>query len=220
MDLNEILHLIIHPRGESLKHFIEFYHLGTWLYAVLFLVIFCETGLVVTPFLPGDSLLFAVGVLASLGVISLPLVLILLIVAAVSGDALNYYLGYRAGPKIFTSETSRLFNKKYLLRAQEFYEKYGGKAIVLARFVPIVRTFAPFVAGIGKMEYRRFALYNVLGGVVWVTLCTVAGYLLASVQFVEDNLHLVTVAIVLISVIPIALEYLLARRRKALQTVK
>ena len=145
-------------------------------YIVLFLIIFAETGLVVTPFLPGDSLLFALGALAASAAtpLSLPLLLVLLIVAAVLGDAVNYAIGYRLGPKVFKYESSWLLNKKHLLKAQEFYEKYGSKTIILARFVPIVRTFAPFVAGIGKMNYSRFGFFNVLGGVAWVTICILA----------------------------------------------
>src|SRR5262249_26965695 len=141
--------------------------LGGWLYSVLFLIIFCETGLVVTPFLPGDSLLFAIGALAAIegSPLQIPLILVLLSLAGVSGDAVNYAIGYRVGPRVFTSETSRLLNKRHLLRTQAFYEKYGGKTIILARFMPVVRTFAPFVAGIGKMRYARFALFNVIGGV-------------------------------------------------------
>jgi membrane-associated protein len=191
--------------------------LGLWFYALLFLVIFCETGLVVTPFLPGDSLLFAVGALAAAqgSALSMPLLLVLLIVAAVVGDAVNYAIGYRVGPKVFKYEKSRLFNRKHLLRAQEFYEKYGNKTIILARFVPIVRTFAPFVAGIGKMQYRRFFLYNVVGAVAWVALCLFSGFLFGQVRWVKENFELVAVAIVVISVLPMVVEYVLARRRQA-----
>src|SRR5207249_1926095 len=148
-----------------------------WIYPILFAVIFAETGLVVTPFLPGDSLLFFLGALAARAdsALSLPLLFVLLLVAAVVGDAVNYSIGYRVGPAVFRYEGSWFFNKKHLLRAQAFYEKYGGKTIILARFIPIVRTFAPFVAGVGKMEYRRFAFYNVIGAVLWVGLCIVAG---------------------------------------------
>src|ERR1700724_1076894 len=144
--------------------------LGPWLYLCLFVIVFCETGLVVTPFLPGDSLLFAVGALAATegSPLRMPVLIVLLIAAAITGDAVNYLIGFHVGPKVFRSEHSRLFNKKHLLRTQHFYEKYGGKTIILARFIPIIRTFAPFVAGIGKMEYRRFGLYNILGGIVWV----------------------------------------------------
>jgi membrane-associated protein len=191
--------------------------MGPWFYGLLFVVIFCETGLVVTPFLPGDSLLFAVGALASAAGsgLSMPALLVLLIAAAVLGDAVNYAIGYRLGPKVFKYEQSRLFNKKHLLRAQEFYEKYGNKTIILARFVPIVRTFAPFVAGIGKMQYRRFFLYNVVGAVAWVAICLFSGFFFGRIPWVKENFEAVAVAIVLISVLPMAVEYVLARRRAA-----
>jgi membrane-associated protein len=187
-----------------------------WFYGLLFVVIFCETGLVVTPFLPGDSLLFAVGALAAAqgSALSMPGLLVLLIAAAVIGDAVNYGIGYRLGPKVFKYEKSRLFNKKHLLRAQEFYEKYGNKTIILARFVPIVRTFAPFVAGIGKMEYRRFLVYNVVGAVAWVAVCLFSGFFFGQIPWVHDNFEAVAVAIVIISVLPMAVEYVLARRRQ------
>lgn len=189
--------------------------LGPWLYLILFGIIFCETGLVVTPVLPGDSLLFAVGALAALpdSALRLPLLLGLLTVAAVAGDAVNYGLGYWVGPAVFRSERSRLFNKKHLVRTQAFYDRYGGKTIVLARFIPIIRTFAPFVAGIGKMQYRRFAVYNVFGGVVWVSAFLAGGYWLGNTEAVKRNFHLVIVAIVVISVLPAVIEFLLARRR-------
>ena len=187
--------------------------LGGWLYAVLFAVIFCETGLVVTPFLPGDSLLFAVGALASKpgSPIDLPLIAILLCAAAVLGDAVNYSIGYKLGPMVF-SRDSKLLNRNHLLRAQEFYEKYGGKTIVLARFVPIVRTFAPFVAGIGKMRYPRFAMYNIAGGVGWVLSFLLAGYFFAELPIVKDRFHYVILAIIAISLVPIAFEWWRARR--------
>lgn len=190
--------------------------LGVWLYVVLFAIIFCETGLVVTPFLPGDSLLFAVGALAASpgSPLSLPWLLVLLIVAAVSGDAVNYALGYYVGPKVFKHESSWLFNRKHLLRAQEFYEKYGSKTIILARFVPIVRTFAPFVAGIGKMQYRKFALYNVVGGVAWVVICLGSGWLFGNIEWVKKNFEVVILAIIFISVLPMAYELCLSWRRK------
>jgi membrane-associated protein len=210
---------------ETIREFSEFFrHLdvhfqGPWLYLVVWLIIFCETGLVVTPILPGDSLLFAMGALAAKEVspLSLPLLMILLMAAAILGDAVNYVIGYRAGPRVFKSEHSGFFNRKHLLRTQEFYEKYGAKTIVLARFVPIVRTFAPFVAGIGKMQYRKFGLYNVLGGVAWVALCLVAGYLFGNVPFVSEHFELVLVAIILISVMPMAVEFMIGRRKRALQ---
>ena len=188
--------------------------LGGWLYGVLFLIIFCETGLVVTPFLPGDSLLFAIGALAAIegSPLQIPLILVLLSLAAVGGDAVNYAIGYRVGPRVFTSETSRLLNKRHLARTQAFYEKYGGKTIILARFMPVVRTFAPFVAGIGKMRYARFALFNVIGGVAWVVAFTLAGYLFGNVPVVKRNFHFVIVAIIILSVLPPIIEYLRTRR--------
>jgi membrane-associated protein len=189
--------------------------LGPWLYVVLFVVIFCETGLVVTPFLPGDSLLFAVGAVAANTHLSLPLALVLLGLAAVLGDAVNYYIGFRLGPKVFRSEKSWLFNKKHLLRTQQFYETYGGKTILLARFIPIIRTFAPFVAGIGKMSYPRFALFNVTGGVAWVLLCVLSGFFFGNLDPVKKNFEAVLVVIVLISVMPMVIEFFLARRRAA-----
>ena len=191
--------------------------LGPWLYILLFAIIFAETGLVVTPFLPGDSLLFAIGALAAIdgSPIHVGFAIVLLSIAAVLGDAVNYGIGYRVGPKVFTSETSRLLNKEHLVRTQRFYEKYGGKTIILARFMPIVRTFAPFVAGIGKMTYGHFAAYNVVGGVVWVTAFTLAGYFFGNVPVVKRNFHFVIVAIIVISVMPPIIEFLRARRGPA-----
>ncbi|MDX2169468.1 MAG: DedA family protein [Deltaproteobacteria bacterium] len=191
--------------------------LGPWLYVLLFAIIFAETGLVVTPFLPGDSLLFAVGALAAME--GSPLhpgnIAVLLCIAAVLGDALNYAIGARIGPRVFTSETSRLLNKEHLVRTQHFYEKYGGKTIIIARFMPIVRTFAPFVAGIGQMRYARFAAYNVVGGIVWVCAFIFAGYFFGNVPVVKRNFHLVILAIIVISVLPPVIEFLRARREHA-----
>ncbi len=185
------------------------------LYALLFAIIFCETGLVVTPFLPGDSLLFAVGALIATGKIplSLAVVLPLLFVAGVVGDALNYAIGRKVGPAVFNRESSWLFDKKNLVRAQAFYERYGGKAIVLARFVPIVRTFAPFVAGIGKMQYRRFAMFNVVGAGLWIVLLTLAGHTFGELPFVKRHFELIVIGIVLLSVLPAAVEVLRERAR-------
>ena len=184
-------------------------------YAVLFLIVFAETGLVVTPFLPGDSLLFLTGAIAAgMASVSIPLLLVLLIAAAVLGDAVNYSIGYRLGPAVFKYEQSWFFNKRHLLRAQEFYEKYGSKTIILARFVPIVRTFAPFVAGIGKMHYRRFAVYNIVGGVAWVAICLSAGYYFGQMEWVKKHFELVIVAIIVISVLPMVVEFALEWRRK------
>ena len=186
----------------------------TNIYVVLFLIIFCETGLVVTPFLPGDSLLFAIGAIGARHEIqlNLPVLTALLIIAAVLGDAVNYWIGYKLGPAVFTKETGRLLNKKHLLKAQEFYEKYGGKTIILARFVPVIRTFAPFVAGIGKMNYFRFAMYNVIGGVAWVLICVIAGYFFGQFEFVKKHFEAVIIMIILISVMPMAWEFWQARR--------
>jgi len=191
--------------------------MGGWLPALLFLIVFCETGLVVTPFLPGDSLLFAVGALAAIdgSPIDLPLVLVMLTIAAIGGDAVNYAVGYRIGPRVFTSETSRLLNKRHLLRTQAFYAKYGGKTIILARFMPVVRTFAPFVAGIGMMRYSRFALFNIVGAVAWVFSFLLAGYFFGNVPVVKRNFHVVIVAIIVISFMPPIIEYLRSRREAA-----
>ena len=182
---------------------------GGWFYGLIFGVVFCETGLVVTPFLPGDSLLFAVGALAGTQSehISIVTLVPLLIVAAILGDAVNYSIGNYLGPKVFRNDTGLLLNKSHLLRAQAFYQRHGGKAIFLARFLPILRTFAPFVAGIGKMEYRRFCFYNAMGGVVWVTLFLVAGYLFGNVEVVKKNFSLVLLVIILLSVVPIVYEW-------------
>ena len=195
--------------------------LGPWLYLILFAILFCETGLVVTPFLPGDSLLFAVGALAASAdsSLSVPLLAVLLIGAAVAGDAVNYWIGYLIGPKVFQREDSWLMNKRHLMRAHQFYERHGGKTIVLARFMPIVRTFAPFVAGVGQMQYRRFWLFNFTGGVAWVLLFLLGGFFFGTTPFVQQNFHLVIVAIVIISVLPIGIEWLNARRKRARQEV-
>ena len=188
--------------------------LGSWLYVVLFAIVFCETGLVVTPFLPGDSLLFAVGALASLpdSELSLWFVAVLMIVAAVLGDAVNYAVGAYMGPKVFSREDSRWLNKKHLQRTHDFYEKYGGKTIFLARFVPIVRTFAPFVAGVGSMTYSHFALYNVTGAITWVLAFLLAGYYFGQIPTIQRNFRVVIVAIIVISMFPIAFEFVRARR--------
>src|SRR5687767_5419771 len=205
--IDMVLHL-----DKSLDQLVQNY--GPWVYVILFLIIFAETGLVVTPFLPGDSLLFAVGAIGArkdIG-INLPLVTALLIIAAVIGDAVNYWIGYKVGPAVFKREDSKLLNKKHLIRAQEFYEKYGGKTIILARFVPIVRTFAPFVAGIGRMNYFRFFLYNVVGGIAWVLICVMAGYWMGSIEFVQKRFELVIIAIIVISVLPMVVEFWRARQ--------
>lgn len=191
--------------------------LGPWLYLLVFAVLFCETGLVLMPILPGDSLLFALGALAasSGSQLSVGLLLGLLIAAAILGDAVNYWIGSLLGPKVFHYEDSWLLNKKYLVRTHEFYERHGGKTIVLARFIPIVRTFAPFVAGIARMGYARFWQFNWLGGVLWVSIFLLGGYFFGNIPFVKTNFHIVIVAIVLISVVPMGIEWILSRRRGA-----
>ncbi len=187
---------------------------GSWTYALLIAIIFCETGLVVTPFLPGDSLLFAAGTFAARGSLDPVLLFITLSLAAVLGDTVNYWIGRAIGPRIFQKET-RFIKRRHLERTQQFYDKHGGKAIVLARFMPIVRTFVPFVAGIGAMDYKRFVLYNVFGGVLWIALFVFGGYFFGTIPAVEDNFSLVIVVIIILSVLPAVIEFLRARRSTA-----
>jgi membrane-associated protein len=192
---------------------------GTSTYALLFLIIFLETGLVVTPILPGDSLLFAAGSFAGIGALSLWPLFFLLTAAAILGDTVNYAIGARLGPRVFHYPRSRFFNPEHLKKTHEFYEKYGGKTIIIARFSPIIRTFAPFVAGIGKMTYARFLAYNVTGGILWVSVCVFSGYFFGNLPFVKKNFSLVILAIVVISVLPAAVEFLRhraeAKRRRS-----
>jgi len=191
---------------------------GRTTYLILFLIVFLETGLVVTPILPGDSLLFAAGAFAALGHLRLWPLFFLLCVAAILGDTVNYAIGARIGPKVFSYSKSRFFNPDHLKKTHEFYEKYGGKTIIIARFVPIVRTFAPFVAGVGQMSYRQFIGYNVIGGVLWVSVCVFAGYFFGNLPFVKKNFSVVVIVIVLISLLPAVIEYLKHRaeaKRKA-----
>jgi len=196
------------------KHLLEFVRdYGSWVYAILFTIIFAETGFVVTPFLPGDSLLFAAGALCATGELNLAAMLGLLIFAAFAGNAVNYSVGRFIGPRVFQSG-HRLLNRQYLDRAHAFFEQYGGKAIVLGRFVPIVRTFVPFVAGAGTMTYSAFAFYNVAGAILWVTVCVGAGYAFGNVPIVKNNFSLVALGIVIVSVVPMAID-LLRRRRKS-----
>ena len=215
-----LVDLIFRGLGDDAKWRAMIDYIGApTLYVILFAIVFAETGLVVTPFLPGDSLLFAIGAISARGIgIDLPLITVLMIVAAIAGDAVNYWIGYRLGPAVFKREDSRLLNKKHLLKAQEFYEKYGGKTIILARFVPIVRTFAPFVAGVGKMNFFRFWLFNIVGGIAWVLICVAAGYFFGQFDFVKKHFELVIVAIVVISVLPMAVEFWQARRRKSAES--
>jgi len=212
--MEALIDLFLHF-DRHLAEFVATY--GVWVYALLFAIIFAETGLVVTPFLPGDSLLFAAGALAATGAFNIWLLLGLLTVAAVLGDAVNYAVGDAVGPRVFTSidRTSfwqRMLNKDHLDRAHAFFERYGGKAIVLGRFVPIVRTFVPFVAGAGTMTYSTFAFYNVTGALIWVGVCTLAGYAFGNVPIVRDNFTFVALGIVLFSMIPLLVEFLRHRR--------
>ena len=179
---------------------------GLWIYAILFLIVFCETGLVVTPFLPGDSLLFAAGAVAALGGMNVHIAAALLLAAAVIGDAVNFAIGKYFGEKLFAKPDSRVFKREYLDKTHAFYEKYGGKTIILARFVPIVRTFAPFVAGMGDMHYGRFIRYNIIGALMWVGLLTYAGYFFGELPVVKNNFGLVVIGILVVSVLPMAVE--------------
>ena len=192
-----VLHIDVH-----LAEMVTLY--GPWIYAILFLIIFCETGLVVTPFLPGDSLLFVAGALAALpgNPMNVHLIALCLVIAAVLGDASNYTIGRFFGEKLFSNPNSKIFKQSYLDKTHQFYKKHGGKTIILARFVPIVRTFAPFVAGMGHMSYRHFALYNVTGGIAWVAIFAYAGYFFGGMEFVQRNLEILIVAIIFISILP------------------
>lgn len=204
-----LIDLFLHL-DKHLSTVIETY--GTWTYLLLFAIIFMETGLVVTPFLPGDSLLFAAGAFAGLGSLNVWLLFGLLSAAAVIGDTVNYWIGHYIGPRAFSGEV-RFLKKEYLDRTHEFYERHGGKTIILARFVPIVRTFAPFVAGVGAMTYGKFITYNVVGGIVWVALFTFGGYFFGNLPFVQNNFTFVVLAIILISVLPAVYEFLKERNR-------
>jgi len=210
--LKELIDLFLHL-DTHLYAVIQQY--GVWTYLILFLIIFCETGLVVTPILPGDSLLFAAGTFAASGALDLAWLFGLLSVAAVAGDAVNYTIGHFMGPKVFTQEDGRFLKKEYLEQTHQFYEKYGGKTIIIARFVPIVRTFAPFVAGVGSMTYWRFASYNVIGGVAWIAICLFAGYAFGNMGVVKENFTLVILAIVFISILPGLIEFLRQRAQQA-----
>lgn len=223
--IRKLYALLFGGLGDDAKWQAVIDHVGAAnIYLVLFAIVFAETGLVVTPFLPGDSLLFALGAIGVRDVgINLPLATGLLIVAAVLGDAANYWIGYKLGPKVFSHDVTadpnapkklsdRLLNRKHLINAQAFYDKYGAKTIILARFVPVVRTFAPFVAGVGRMSYARFFLYNVVGAVAWVMICVLAGVAFGNVPFVKKNFEMVIIGIVVVSVLPMAIEFYRAWR--------
>ena len=205
--ISEIINLFLHI-DDYLSEIIKNY--GAWTYALLFLIIFMETGLVVTPFLPGDSLLFAAGTFAGMGTLNVWLLIFLLSAAAIVGDTVNYWIGHLVGPRAFSGNI-RFLKKEYLDQTHAFFEKHGGKTIILARFIPIIRTFAPFVAGVGAMSYGRFLLYNIVGGIVWVTVFTLGGYYFGRLPFVQDNFSIVVIAIILISVLPAAYEFLKSR---------
>jgi len=203
-----VVHLDAHLAAFVAQH-------GAWVYALLFAIVFTETGVVVMPFLPGDTLLFVVGALAAAGGMDIATVMAVLVAAALTGDNVNYWIGRWAGPKVFRDEESRWFSREYLARTHAFYERHGGKAIIIARFVPIVRTYVPFVAGIGTMSYARFLGFSVVGALLWVVSLCQAGYWFGNIPLVKDNLGVVIVIIVAISVTPFALEFLRARRSRA-----
>lgn len=210
----DFVDLLLHV-DEYLRDLVEMY--GPWIYAILFAIVFAETGLVVTPFLPGDSLLFAAGALAATGALDVTVASIVVLAAAIIGDAVNYAIGRSVGRQLVRrAETDprwrRWINPAYVARAHEFFERHGGKAIVLARFMPIVRTFVPFVAGIGEMSYPKFAFYNIAGAVLWVGVCVGAGYAFGNVPIVRDNFSLVAIGIVVVSVLPMVVEFIRYRR--------
>ena len=199
----EIISSILHV-DEYLVNIINLF--GPFTYIILFLIIFAETGLVITPFLPGDSLIFAVGTLAGGSYLNIVITYLTLLIAAILGDTVNYWVGHHLGERVFTQENSRIFNKAYLEKTNEFFRKHGGKTIILARFIPVVRTFAPFVAGVGKMHYGIFLSYNIVGGFIWVTSLTFAGYFFGQIPLIKNNFEYVVMGIVFISILPILTE--------------
>lgn len=181
---------------------------GIWVYLIVFLIIFCETGLVITPFLPGDSLLFALGALAAIDSLDVKLLFVILVIAAIAGDTVNYWIGNWIGPTVIHKKKIKFLKKEYLEKTQKFYEKYGAKTIILARFLPIIRTFAPFMAGVGSMKYSKFLLFNIVGGFVWITLFLLGGYFFGNIPFVKENFSIVVIVIIIISLTPIIIEYI------------
>ena len=206
--ISTLIDFILHI-DQHLVHLSDQY--GPWIYAILFVVIFCETGLVVTPFLPGDSLLFAAGGIAAIGGMNIHIMVLLLLTAAILGDAANFMIGKYFGQKLFANPNSKIFRRSYLEKTHAFYEKHGGKTIIIARFVPIVRTFAPFVAGMGDMHYGTFIRYNIIGAVLWVLSFSYAGYFFANIPIVKNNLGLVMAAIIVISILPAVVEVIRAK---------
>jgi membrane-associated protein len=208
--LKYLIDLFLHL-DKHLNEVIQDY--GLWTYLILFLIVFCETGLVVTPILPGDSLLFAAGALSATAgsPLNIGVLFLIISVAAIVGDTVNYWIGSFIGPKVFKQEKSRFFKKEHLIRTQKFYEKYGGKTIIIARFIPIIRTFAPFVAGIGSMNYLKFITYNIVGGILWVGICLAAGYLFGNIPIVKNNFSIAIIAVVFISILPAIIEFFRSR---------
>ncbi len=205
--LEFVLHIDVHLQAMCATY-------GTWVYGILYLIVFCETGLVVTPFLPGDSLLFAVGSLVALDALDAKLVAPLLVLAALTGDNVNYWVGRYLGPRVFHKESSRLLNREYLERTHQFYDKHGKKTVVIARFLPIIRTFAPFVAGIGRMNYRVFLTFSILGAMLWVSLFVGGGYYFGNIPVVKNNFSIVIIALVLIPGLPSVIEVVRMRMRR------
>jgi len=204
----EFIEFILHAEN-YLREFLVNY--GHWIYPTLFFIIFAETGLVVMPFLPGDSLLFTIGLMSAEGLLHIEILFISLLIAAIIGDTVNYWIGRWIGPRVFQYQEAKWLRQEYLQRAQKFYDKHGGKAIVLARFIPIIRTFAPFVAGIGIMNYRRFIFFNVTGGLAWIGLFLFGGYYLGNLPGIKNNMKMIVMLIIIVSIIPIVIEFLKAR---------
>ena len=205
--VNFILHI-----GDHLQELVNNY--GNWIYAILFAIVFCETGLVVLPFLPGDSMLFAAGTIAAVGDMNIFVLIGLLIVAAVLGDFVNFEIGKHFGQKLFSNPNSKIFKQSYLQKTHDYYEKYGGRTIIIARFIPIVRTFAPFVGGMGNMNYAQFARYNIVGAVLWVVSFTTLGYFFGQLPFVKEHFSWIMIAIIVISVVPMIVEIIRHRKDK------
>ena len=206
-----LIDFILHI-GDHLQELVKNY--GNWIYAILFAIVFCETGLVVLPFLPGDSMLFAAGAIAAVGDMNVFVLMGLLIIAAVLGDFLNFEIGKHFGQRLFANPSSKIFKQSYLQKTHDYYEKYGGRTIIIARFIPIVRTFAPFVGGMGKMNYAQFARYNVMGAVLWVTLFTLLGYFFGQLPFVKQHFSWIMIGIIVVSVVPMVVEIIRHRHDK------